>query len=299
MLQMTAPLDLDQLQSFCAIADCGSFTEAARRVNKTQSAVSMQIKRLEERLGHSLLTRDGRTVQLTRHGETLYARARKMLRTNAEILDHFSDGDLSGSIRFGVPDDYAVRLLPVILSSFQRTHPKIAVDVACMASEHLLEGMKAGKHDLIVFTQGTEQNFGELFRTERMFWVASHGGRALASEPLAIASGPNYCIWRKDAMEALDRSGVDYRIAYTSSNATAISSAVLSDLAIGFLPESALQPGMRVVAEDHGLPRLGDAQIALMRASHAYGGIYDALANHIVQSMGNLEAPAHLADAAE
>src|SRR5690606_26102628 len=150
---MTAPLDLDQLQSFCAIADCGSFTEAARRVNKTQSAVSMQIKRLEERLGHPLLTRDGRGVTLTQHGEVLYARARKMLRTNAEILDHFSEGDLAGSIRFGVPDDYAVRLLPVILSSFQRTHPKSAVDVACMASEQLLEGMKAGKYDLIVFTQ--------------------------------------------------------------------------------------------------------------------------------------------------
>lgn len=86
---MAAPLDLDQLQSFCAIADCGSFTEAARRVNKTQSAVSMQIKRLEERLGHALLSRDGRTVTLTHHGEVLYERARKMLRTNAEILTIF------------------------------------------------------------------------------------------------------------------------------------------------------------------------------------------------------------------
>ena len=296
---MTAPLDLDQLQSFCAIADCGSFTEAARRVNKTQSAVSMQIKRLEERLGHPLLTRDGRSVSLTQHGEVLYARARKMLRTNAEIMDHFSEGDLAGSIRFGVPDDYAVRLLPVILSSFQRTHPKIAVDVACMASEQLLEGMKAGKYDLIVFTQGTDQNFGELFRTEKMFWVASHGGRALASEPMPLASGSQTCIWRVDAVEALNRVGKDYRIAYTSSNATAISSAVLSDLAVGFLPESALQPGMRVLGDEHGLPRLGDAQIALMRGSHAYGGIYDVLANHIVQSMGNLDPRVPLAEAAE
>ncbi|KKC33151.1 LysR family transcriptional regulator [Devosia psychrophila] len=295
---MAAPLDLDQLQSFCAIADCGSFTEAARRVNKTQSAVSMQIKRLEERLGQTLLMRDGRGVTLTMHGNAVYERARKMLRTNAEILDHFSEGDLAGSIRFGVPDDYAVRLLPVILSSFQRTHPKIAVDVSCMASEHLLEGMRAGRYDLIVFTQGTEQNYGELFRTEKMFWVASHGGRALASEPIAIACGPQYCIWRKDAMDALDRSGKEYRVAYTSSNATAISSAVLSDLAVGFLPESAMQPGMRVVNDEFGLPRLADAQIALMRASHAYGGIYDALANHIVQSMSNLDVP-KAAEAAE
>ena len=100
-------------------------------------------------------------------------------------------------------------------------------------------------------------------------------------------------------MEALNRVGKDYRIAYTSSNATAISSAVLSDLAVGFLPESALQPGMQVLGEDHGLPRLGDAQIALMRGSHAYGGIYDVLANHIVQSMGNLDTQVPQAEAAE
>jgi DNA-binding transcriptional LysR family regulator len=295
---MATPLDLDQLQSFCAIADCGSFTEAARRVNKTQSAVSMQIKRLEERLGRPLLSRDGRSVSLTEHGEALYARARRMLRTNAEIMDLFSDGDLAGSIRFGVPDDYAVKLLPVILSSFQRTHPKIVVDVKCQPSEELLEGMKSGKYDLIVFSQGTNEEYGELFRTERMFWVASHGGQALNQDPLPIAGG-QHCCWKDNAIEVLNRIGRDYRIAYTSSNAIAISSAVLTDLAVGFLPESALQPGMRVISEDKNLPRLRDAQIALMRASHAYGGIYDALASHIIASMGNLEGTDPLPMAAE
>lgn len=296
---MTAPLDLDQLQSFCAIADCGSFTEAARRVHKTQSAVSMQIKRLEERLGQDLFLRDGRSVVLTNEGEALYSRARRMLRLNAEIVDLFSDEDLAGAIRFGVPDDYAVRLLPVILSSFQRTHPKIMVDVRCQPSEDLLDGMRSGRYDLIVFTQGTRHEFGELFRTEKMFWVASHGGQALASEPLAIACGGSNCFWRSNAIEALNREGRDFRVAYTSSNAMAISSAVLSDLAVGFLPESALQPGMRVIAEDKGLPRLRDAQIALMRASNAYGGIYDALANHIIASMGNLEPAEEARVAAE
>jgi DNA-binding transcriptional LysR family regulator len=295
---MTSPLDLDQLQSFCAIADCGSFTEAARRVNKTQSAVSMQIKRLEERLGQPLLSRDGRGVSLTKHGEELYGRARRMLRTNAEILDYFSDDDLSGSIRFGVPDDYAVKLLPVILSSFQKTHPKIVVDVKCQPSEELLEGMRSGKYDLIVFSQGTNEEYGELFRRERMFWVASHGGQALTQDPLPIAGG-QHCCWKENAVEVLNRIGRDYRIAYTSSNAIAIASAVLTDLAVGFLPESALQPGMRVISEDKDLPRLRDAQIAIMRGSHAYGGIYDALASHIVASMGNLEGTDPLPMAAE
>jgi DNA-binding transcriptional LysR family regulator len=295
---MSTPLDLDQLQSFCAIADCGSFTEAARRLNKTQSAVSMQIKRLEDRLGHSLLLREGRSVTLTQHGDALYARARKMLKTNAEIMDLFSDEDLAGSIRFGVPDDYAVKLLPVMLSNFQRTHPRIVVDVRCQPSEELLDGMKTGKYDLIVFTQGTNEEYGELFRTERMFWVASHGGQALLQEPLPIAGGQT-CCWKDNATEVLNRIGRDYRIAYTTSNALAIASAVLTDLAVGFLPESALQPGMQVISENKDLPRLRDAQIALMRASHAYGGIYDALATHIVSNMGNLNDDEPVAVAAE
>jgi DNA-binding transcriptional LysR family regulator len=235
-------------------------------------------------------------VVLTEHGEALYSRARRMLKTNAEIMDLFSDDDLAGSIRFGLPDDYAIRLLPVVLSSFQRTHPKIVVDVRCQPSEELLEGMKRGKYDLIVFTQGTNQQFGELFRTERMFWVASHGGQALSTDPLPIAGG-NPCCWRDNAVEALERVGRDYRIAYTSNHAMAIASAVLTDLAVGFLPESALQPGMKIIAEDDTLPRLPDAEIAIMRSSHAYGGIYDALARHIVANMGNLDnkEPAPLA----
>jgi len=301
MHEMPAPLDLDQLQTFCVIADCGSFTETARRVHKTQSAVSMQIKRLEERLGKSLFAREGRSVSLTSEGEELYAKARRMLRINADIVDQFSTKDnLAGTIRFGVPDDYAVRLLPVVLSSFQRSHPRIAVDVKCMASEDLLDGMRSGRFDLIVFSQGTLQEFGELFRTEKMHWVSSLNGAARSADPLPIASGPQTCCWRKDAIEALNRLGADYRIAYTSSDATSISSAVLAGLAIGFLPESALQPGMVSIGSEMGFPSLNDAQIALMRASHAYGGIYDALANHIVAEMGNLESKdVKIRDAAE
>ena len=288
MREMSVPLDLDQLKSFCAIADCGSFTEAARRVNKTQSAVSMQIKRLEERLGHALLSREGRGVSLTQHGEALYARARKMLKINAEIMDEFTDEDLAGKIHFGLPDDYAVRLLPAILKSFQKTHPRIIVDVTCLPSEELLDGMKRGKFDIVIFTQGTNREFGELFRTEPMFWVAAQGGQALQMDPMPIAGG-NPCRWTDRATEALERVGHDYRLAYTSCNALAIASAVLSDLAVGFLPESALQPGMLAIAEDRNLPRMPEAEIALMRASHAYGGIFDALARHVVTTMGNLD----------
>jgi DNA-binding transcriptional LysR family regulator len=190
-------------------------------------------------------------------------------------------------------------LLPAILSSFQRTHPRIVVEVSCHPSEDLLTFMKAGRYDLIVFTQGTSQEFGELFRTEKMFWVGSQDDAALGCEPLPLACGAK-CCWREDAVDALNRIGRDYRIAYTSSNALAIASAVLSGLAVGFLPESALQPGLKRIAEDEaGLPHLKDAQIAIMRASHAYGGIFDALASHVVATMGNLGRSEPRAIAAE
>ncbi|VAW21680.1 Transcriptional regulator, LysR family [hydrothermal vent metagenome] len=288
---MATPLDLDQIQSFCIIADCASFTKAARRVNKTQSAVSMQIKRLEERLGQALFSREGRTVTLTAHGQELYVLARKMLRTNAQIVDLFNGADLTGRIRFGVPDDYAVRLLPVILSQFQKTHPKIAVDVKCMASEELLSGMHSGDFDLVVFTQGTQHEFGEVFRTEKIHWVGLKNGTAANREPVPMAMSDICCRWRSEAIEGLNRSNKNFRIAYTSANATAIISAVLSDLAVGVLPESAMQPGLVILGEKEGFPRMQDAQIAVMRASHAYGGIYDALREHIVESLGNIDRP--------
>ncbi len=286
--KMTSPLDLDQLKTFCAIADSKSFTQAAKQVFKTQSAVSMQIKRLEERLKTRLFIRKGRFISLTAEGESLYALARRMLRINAEIMDLFSAGDLAGNIRFGVPDDYAVRLLPIVLSSFQNTHPKITVDVKCMSSEDLLEAMNENRFDLIVFSQGTMNEYGELFRMEKMHWVSSHDAKALNNNPLPIACGPQTCLWRQNAIEGLNRIGKDYRIAYTSSDATSISSAVMAGLAVGVLPQSAIQEGMKIIDNEADLPHLLDAQIAILRASHAYGGIYDALANHIINSMGNL-----------
>ena len=162
-----------------------------------------------------------------------------------------------------MPDDYAVRLLPVILSSFQRTHPKIVVDVRCQPSEELLEGMKTGKYDLIVFTQGTNQRIRRAVphRADVLGRVAWRPRRC-STDPLPIAGGQPLLL-ADNAIEVLNRIGRDYRIAYTSSNAIAIASAVLTDLAVGFLPESALQPGMRVIAEDKDLPRLRDAEIAL------------------------------------
>lgn len=189
-MAVTLPLDLDQLRTFCTIADCGSFTQAARRVNKTQPAVSVQIKRLEERLGVKLLLRDGRGATLTSAGDLLHARARHMLQLNAEIVDLFVDHPPAGTIRFGAPNDYAAKLLPAVLPGFNHAYPAISVEVECFSSPLLIAAVQRRELDLIVITQGVEDQYGELFRTEPLRWVMGETGRALEEEvlPLACAS---------------------------------------------------------------------------------------------------------------
>ena len=120
-------------------------------------------------------------------------------------MDEFSDEDLAGAIRFGLPDDYAVRLLPVILSSFQKTHPKIMIDVTCASSEDAARGHEAAASTTSSSSpRAPTANIGELFRTEPMFWVAAQGGQALHMDPLPIAGGQP-CCWKDNAIEALDR----------------------------------------------------------------------------------------------
>src|ERR1700730_2620857 len=128
---MTALIDVEQLRTFVAIVETGSFTQAGEVVHKTQSAVSMQIKKLEERLEHPIFERDGRSSKLTEHGERLLDYARRIVRLNLEALSAFAEAELAGRVRLGLPDDYADRYLPEILARFSASNPRVEVTVSC------------------------------------------------------------------------------------------------------------------------------------------------------------------------
>ncbi len=145
---MIPNLDVDLLKTFLAIADNGSFTRAAEEVHKTQSAVSMQMKRLEELVGTPLFAKDGRMSRFTPDGERLVDYARRIVAINDEAIYAFAKPDLTGTIKFGTPDDYAERFLPEILARFARTHPMVTVDVECLGSGELFERCKRGEMDL-------------------------------------------------------------------------------------------------------------------------------------------------------
>ena len=293
---MTSLIDVDQLRSFIAIVETGSFTRAADMVNKTQSAVSMQIKRLETRLERPIFARDGRASKLTEDGERLLDYARRIVKLNIEALAAFSATALSGRVRLGVPDDYADRYLPDIMARFSRVFPGIEISVVCEPSLDLFARIDANELDLAIVTHCESTRATETFRRERLLWVSSIRHQVHREAPLPLALGRPTCRWRQIAIERLETADRPYRVLYSSGNASAVAAAVLAGLAVSVSPESGLRPGMRVLGPAEGFPELPSCRIGLIRNQHERSELADALAEHIVCSLDNLSTAA---DAAE
>jgi DNA-binding transcriptional LysR family regulator len=293
---MTALIDIDQLRTFIAIAETGSFTRAADIVHKTQSAVSMQMKRLEERLDRPIFARDGRASKLTEDGERLLDYARRIVKLNIEALAAFSDAELIGRVRMGVPDDYADRYLPEIMARFSRAYPGVELTVLCEPSVELFERINKNELDLAIVTNCEGSPPSEPFRRERLLWVTSNRHRTHSEQPLPLALGRPTCAWRRIAIECIESVGRPYRVLYTSSNSGAVSAAVLSGLAVSVLPESGLRPGMRVLSAADGFPDLPSCQIGLIRSPHEQSSLADALAGHIISSLQNLAEASQAAE---
>ncbi len=285
---MNAPLDLDQLSTFVAIVDSGSFTRAAESVHRTQSAVSMQMRRLEERLGRSLFERDGRSNRLTEEGERLLGFARRLLQLNRETMAAFDDTSLEGQIRIGMPDDYAERFLPEIMARFSRSNPRVEMSVVCEPTVNLAELVRRGQLDIAVVTKCDDVQSAEIVRAEPLLWVTSANHTVHEEIVLPTAFGRPTCAWRAQATAALDRMGREYRILFTSWSATVILAAVQAGLAVSALAECALRPGMRVLGEADGFPLLNDVHIGILRGRTKNPAVTEALASHIADSLDNL-----------
>jgi DNA-binding transcriptional LysR family regulator len=195
---MTALIDIDQLRTFIAIAETGSFTKAAEFVHKTQSAVSMQMKRLEERLDRPIFARDGRASKLTEDGERLLDYARRIVKLNVEALATFSKIELSGRVRLGVPDDYADRYLPEIMARFSRAYPGVELTVSCQSSTELMELIDDNRLDLAIVTNCDGKRPVEVFRRERLLWISSNRHSTHLEERLPLALG-RWRSWRASA----------------------------------------------------------------------------------------------------
>ena len=282
----SAMLEIDLLKTFAAIARTGSFSRAAQAVHRTPSAVSMQMKRLEEIVGRPLFAKDGRNVVFTEAGDDLLGYARRILRLNAEALARFRCADTAGMVRVGTPDDYATRFLPKILARFAASHPLVQVDVDCRPSTELAGRLEAGQLDIALVSAGlgcTVPTTGTIVHREKLVWAGVRWGEAHLRRPLPLAVSGTSCSWRLRALDTLDAMGLPYRVAYSSQHYVGQMAAVLADLAVAPLPASVID-GDLVAIDERILPSIGHYEIQMMRSARAGGAAVEALAGHIVAS---------------
>ncbi len=280
-------IDPDLLRVFVLIAEGRSFTGAASTVGRTQSAVSMQVKRLEELLGHEVFHRGkGGRVELTPHGQYLLTRARQILSLNDEVLGTFRAPAIAGRVRLGTPDDYAFRYLPPILMRFAETHPAVEVDVLCLPSNQLVDQLRAGELDLTLISEGNEPRGVPVTSLWRgpLTWITSTRYAPHRQSPLPLALAHQDCAWRRAAVRALEKAGRPYRVAYTSGTQAGTYAPVMAGLAVTVSALSWLPEGLRPLRADEGLPTLPDFGILMMRGRRPQQPVTDALAAHIEES---------------
>lgn len=264
---MAPNLDPDCLRAFVAVADAGSFTTAAQRLLRGQSAVSLQIKRLEDQLGVRLFDRGSRHVALTGEGELVLDQARRLLALNDALVSRAREPQLTGLVRLGVPEDFATAHLPALLAEFSRAHPQVALEVTCELTLPLLDRFGAGELDLaLVKREPAGPTTGRRVWHEALVWAAAAPVMIEEAEVLPLVCSPQPCVLRRRATTALDAVERPWRIAYSCGSLAGNLAALRAGLGVAVLPRE-MVPGDLVILEDRGLPELADLEVALIAAA--------------------------------
>jgi DNA-binding transcriptional LysR family regulator len=262
-------LDPGLLRAFIAVTQAGGFTKAARRLNLTQSAISHQIRRLEEEVGRPLLYRTTRTLTLTEDGEDFLRYATQILDAMQAVTRRFHSSPASGVVRFGAPDIFMGERLPVLLTQFSRAFPNVRLDVSVGMSIDSEAMVAAQELDLAVVlcVKNHKHGSGEegiVLRRTRFVWAAAESFELHEGASLPLAFFPAPCVNRRVAVETLDALPVDWHVAFTSSSQSGIRAAVMAGLGITVLTRDDLEPGIVVVDGQYGLPALPEAEFRLL-----------------------------------
>ena len=280
---MPRNLDLTALRSFVTVLETGGVTRAAHQLHLTQSAVSMQLKRLEEALGQPLLDRAGRGVAPTAQGEQLLAYGRRILALNDEVWDRMSHKAFEGEIRFGVPHDIVYPHIPGILRRIDREFPRVKVQLISSFTLKLREMLDQGNADLILTTENETPASAECLTTQDLVWVGAPGGNAWRSRPLRLAFEQK-CLFRPWAVAALDHADIPWEMAVDTSSIRTVEATVAADLAVHAMLEQSISGPMEVVSHGGQLPNLPSSRINLYRAAGATGEPIDLLTDLVRQA---------------
>lgn len=264
---MQRDLEIDLLRSFVAVAAYRNFTQAAQIVGRSQSAISLQIKRLEEVVGKRLFERTRQSVTITHTGETLLVYANRILAANDAALSHFRRPEAEGLVRIGAPDDYATYLLPPILSAISRDHPRLRVEMTCDNTCDLLPMLDAGELDIVVATHAPTSVAGQIARYEPLHWVASPDYVDDPGAPLSLVLFPTGCVCRDIALGALKQIDRSWHIACSTRSIGLIERALIEGSGVSVMEASTIPSGLRIVDGQAGFPPLTDVAISVHHAS--------------------------------
>jgi DNA-binding transcriptional LysR family regulator len=283
-------LDLDALRSFVAIAETGGFTAAGELLGRSQAAMSLKIKKLEETLGRRVFERTSRSLSLTRDGEMLLGYARRLLELNDEAVRRFAEPEASGEIRLGVVEYFVPRHLPGVLARFARIHPRVHIDVKVGMSHSLIEALDAGQLDLVIAKRDDGETRGRVIWREDIDWVCAPDFRIDDAAPLPFCAMPPPCVFRTRGFEALKRMGRSWRVVYTSESGMSVLAAARAGLGIMVTSGGTLTPDLRRLGPAEGFPPLGEIEHAVFGEGGAQADIKAALVGFIEDSLQGLAA---------
>lgn len=260
---MLANLDIDLLRTFVTVVETGSFTRTGEALGRTQSAISVQVKRLETQLGKSLLNRSGKSFDLTEDGDQLLEYARRILAINDDAVAHITAAPVTGHIMLGTCEEFAEHCLADILGPFARSHPGVRLEINVDKSVKLLESLRAGTFDLALANRVPDEGEAPSIVREPLVWVAEHGLDIDTANSIPLVIGRTECFWRGFATAALDAAGIEWHIVCSSQESKGLQAAVMAGLGVSAFPLSTITEGMRILGAADGFPDLPDAEVAL------------------------------------
>jgi DNA-binding transcriptional LysR family regulator len=285
MPRQVANLDLDLVRTFATIVAMGNFTRAAALLRRQPSTISLQMQRLEDSLGQRLIERSPRAVRLTAPGETFLGYARQLLDLNDEVMARLGEPAMHGLVRLGTPEDFAPRHLPDILARFTQAYPAVALEVTCDLTLNLIDHFRRGAFDLaLIKRERAGEAGGKRVWREPLVWVQAERDFTGAKGKLPLVVSPAPCVYRKRAIEALDRARRSWRISYTCGSLAGSLAAVKAGLGMTVLPKDMVPSGLHVI-DGRPMPDLKDTEIALLQVEQLSLPA-QRLRDHIMRSLG-------------
>ena len=283
---MVRNLDMTALRAFMTVLELGGVTRAATRLNLTQSAVSMQLKRLEENLGLSLLDRSGRQIKPTAAGEQLSSYARRLLDINDEALGRLTSNAFEGEITLGVPHDIIYPVLPPVLRQFSLDFPRVQVRLISSYTKQMKQQFANQEIDVLLTTEYERPNEAETLADVALVWIGAHGGNAYKNRPLRLGHEA-HCIFRSVCQRTLDDAGIAWEMALDTDSTRSAEATIAADLAVHTMLEGTSPAELQEI--DHGgtLPELPRTYINLYKSPNRNDAVGQMLADMLRKAYGS------------